>query len=142
MKTIFLFAVTFLSANAVMAQHVSKTAIPDVVQKSQSIHYPDVKSVKWEKEHGNYEASFEINGTEMSVIYDPNGNMLETETEIELNALPISVFDYLKVHYKGKKIKEASKLTDAKGVTTYEAEIKGMDLMFDCEGRFLKEVKE
>ncbi len=39
-------------------------------------------------------------------------------------------------------MKEAAKITDAHGVVTYEAEVKGMDLLFDSAGKFLKEVKD
>jgi hypothetical protein len=142
MKTIFILTAILLSGQTLWAQKVSKKDVPLAVQKSLSIHYPDVQKVKWEKEHRNFEASFEINGTELSVVYDQNGTLLETETEISVKELPISVLDYVKVHYKGQKIKEAATITDAAGVVTYEAEIKGMDLIFDSKGSFLKEVKD
>jgi hypothetical protein len=44
----------------------------------------------------------------------------------------------VKAHYKGAKIKEAGRVTDAAGKTMYEAEIKGGDLIFDENGSFLK----
>ncbi|MBC7865300.1 MAG: hypothetical protein IAF38_20155, partial [Bacteroidia bacterium] len=37
-----------------------------------------------------------------------------------------------------KKVKEAAKITDAKGVVTYEAEIDNADYIFDSTGNFLK----
>jgi len=43
---------------------------------------------------------------------------------------------------RAKKIKEAAKITDAKGVVTYEAEVTGKDLIFDASGKFLKEIKD
>jgi formylmethanofuran dehydrogenase subunit C len=41
--------------------------------------------------------------------------------------------------YKGAKIVEAGKVTNAAGTHMYEAEIKGKDLIFDENGNFLKE---
>ena len=61
--------------------------------------------------------------------------------EIELNQLPSGVLDYVKANYKGQSVKEAAKITDVKGAVTYEVEIKGMDLIFDSNGKFIKEIK-
>jgi hypothetical protein len=49
---------------------------------------------------------------------------------------------YLKANYKDKKIKGGAKITKADGVVNYEAELNGMDAMFDVDGRFLREVKD
>jgi len=142
MKTIIILTAILFSGQTLWAQKVAKKDVPAPVQKAFSMGYPDATSVKWEKENGNYEASFEIKEAETSVVYAPNGTMLETEKEIETTELPASISDYVKTHYKGQKIKEASKITDAAGMVTYEAEIKGMDLIFDSKGTFVKEMKE
>ena len=42
----------------------------------------------------------------------------------------------------GEQIKEASKITDSKGVATFEAEIKNVDYIFDKNGNFIKKVEE
>lgn len=82
-----------------------------------------------------------MNKTEQSVLFDAQGNLLETEVEIKLTQLPKGVLEYVKANYKGQKVKEAAKISDAKGTLTYEAEIKGMDLLFDSNGKFIKEIK-
>jgi uncharacterized Zn ribbon protein len=142
MKTIFIVTAILLSGHTLWAQKVAKKDVPSAVQKAFSKGFPDATSVKWEKENGNYEASFEKKESEISVVYDANGTLLETETEISIKELPVSVLDYVKAHYKGQKIKEAATITDANGMVTFEAEIKGMDLIFDSKGSFLKEVKD
>lgn len=68
--------------------------------------------------------------------------LLETEVEIELNQLPKGVLENVKANYKGQKLKDASKITDAKGSVIYEAEIKGKALFFDSNGEFIKEIKK
>jgi hypothetical protein len=35
-----------------------------------------------------------------------------------------------------------AKITKANGEVNYEAEVKGQDLIFDANGRFLKSIKE
>ena len=66
-------------------------------------------------------------------------NIIEIQVEIELNQLPTGILDYVKKSYAGKQVKEGAKITDAKGKVTYEVEIKGVDLIFDSKGKFIKE---
>ncbi|MFI5164269.1 MAG: PepSY-like domain-containing protein [Bacteroidia bacterium] len=115
---------------------------PAAVKTKFTSLYPGATKVKWKKEDANYEAEFEMNKTEMSCLFDATGNLLETETEIAVTALPKGVSDYVTKNYPGQKIKEASKIVDAKKVTTYEAEVKEGDLIFDANGNFLKKVVE
>lgn len=100
--------------------------------------YPGAKSVKWEKEDGNYEASLIHNGKELSLVIDAHGNLLETETTIAVSALPASVREYVAKHLAGKKIKDAAEIVNAKGKKTYEAEVGGKDLIFDQNGQFIQ----
>ena len=78
----------------------------------------------------------------MSVIIEPNGTITETEIDIKVAELPVTVLTYVKEHYKGKTVKEASKITKADGTINYEAEVSGTDVIFDASGKFLKESKD
>ncbi len=118
------------------------TDVPAAVKTAFAKKYPTITKVKWDKEKENYEASFDLNEADCSVLFDASGNILETEMEVELAELPKGVLDYVKAHYAGKKAKEAAKITDNKGVITYEVELKGMDIIFNSEGIFIKEVKD
>ena len=115
---------------------------PAAVKASFTKLYPNVTKVKWGKEDENYEAEFDLNKVETSCLFDATGNLLETETEIAVNTLPKSVSEYITKNYSGQKIKEASKIVDAKKVTTFEAEVKEGDLIFDSNGNFMKKVVE
>jgi hypothetical protein len=55
-----------------------------------------------------------------------------------VNQLPAAVFEYIKTNYKGAKVKEAGRVTNAAGKKMFEAEIKGKDLLFDENGKFIK----
>jgi len=141
MKQVKLVAAAAMISSLAWAQKINEKEVPIAVKNALYQKYPDAKEVKWEKENQYIEAEFDVKKTDVSVLFDNQGNIIETEQEIEINELPKGVVDYVKSHYK-QNIKEAAKITDAKGTVTYEAEIKGMDLIFDSNGKFLKEIKE
>jgi uncharacterized membrane protein YkoI len=130
-----------LTLSTVYAQEVEQKDVPEAVKTSFQKECTTAKEVEWEKEGSNYEVEFEMNKTEYSVLFDDAGSKLETEMEITTKELPKAVSEYVKTTYK-KTVKEAAKSTDANGVITYEVEIKGMDLIFDKDGKFIKEEKE
>jgi len=142
MKKLALVLAATMIASLSFAQTLKEKAVPAAVKTAFQQKYPNAKETKWEKENSNFEAEFEINETDYSVLIDASGNILETEIEIDNNALPSNVRDYVSKNYSGQKIKEAAKITDAKGIVTYEAEIKGEDLLFDSNGNFIKEEKD
>ena len=125
---------------AASAQKLNAAKVPAAVKTSFAKQYPGTK-VKWEKENGLYEAGFDHNGHEMSAMFEANGTMTESEMEIKVSELPASVMQYVTMHHKGATVKEAAKITKANGEVNYEAEVKGKDLIFDANGKFLKEVK-
>lgn len=124
---------------AACAQKVKESEVPTAVKEAFKKSYKDAKEVKWEKEGANFEAEFEIGETDQSVVFDAMGHLVETEVEIKVDELPAGVKDYVAKNYKNAKIKEATKIIDAKGTVTYETEIKDKDLIFDSAGKFIKE---
>ena len=142
MKKLILMAVAAMITSLTFAQKTQDKNVPAAVKSAFQKQYPDAKEVKWEMENGNYEAEFEQTETDYSVLLDASGNIIETEIEISVDALPANAKEYVSQNHAGQKIKEAAKITDAKGTVTYEAEIKGTDLLFDSNGVFIKEVKE
>ena len=125
---------------AANAQKLDASKVPAAVKTSFAKQYPGI-TAKWEKEAGKYEAGFDQNGHEMSALFEPTGAMTESEMEIKVSELPASVMQYITAHHKGATVKEASKITKANGEVNYEAEVKGKDLIFDANGKFLKEVE-
>ena len=141
MKKFALIVVAAIITSLSFAQKLQVKNIPTPVKTAFLKNFPQAKAEKWEKDGANFEAEFELNKTEQSVLFDAQGNLLETEVEIKLNQLPKGVLEYVKANYKGKDVIEAAKITDPKGTVTYEAEIKGMDLLFDSRGKFIKKNK-
>ena len=115
---------------------------PAAVKSKFSSLYPNATSVKWEKENGKYEASFKNDNASMEALFDEQGNLIESETEIKTSDLPKTALDYLAKNKPGEKVKEASKIVDGKGTVTYEAELRGeKNLIFDSTGNFIKEMQ-
>ena len=137
MKSVFVVFAAFTIALSACGQKLKEKDVPVVVKEAFNKQFTAAKDVEWEMEDGKYEVEFEINDEEMSAVFTNAGVLEETEVEIKKEALPAAVLSYLDANYKGVKIKETAKITKANGDVIYEAEIKGKDLMFDANGKFL-----
>lgn len=138
-----LFVLVFTVSMCGQKEEKSKSATPPTAVKDAfAKKYPNVKKVKWEKESSNYEGGFDYNKVETSVVVDAKGNILETESEIEVSTLSKTIKDYVSKNYPNQKIKEAAMIVDSKNKTMYEAEVKGQDLLFDENGNFIKASKD
>jgi hypothetical protein len=136
MKKLFVSIAAF-SAISCMAQN-----IPAEVTAAFKKSFPNTTVKKWDKEDGNYEANFNKDGKTMSATFDAKGNWVETETDIKVSDLPASVAGYVKTNYKGATIKEAAIMSNPQSEKMYEAEVKGKDLLFDENGKFLKQEED
>lgn len=136
MKAKNLLIALLLFSFTAFAQQVN---VPKSAKDAFSKLYPKATEVKWDKENQGYEASFKLDGKNMSVILDKDGKVLETETAIEISQLPKGVEKYVMNNFKGYKITGAAKIVKANGEELFEAEItKGKekkDLFFDKNGK-------
>jgi hypothetical protein len=139
--TITIFALA-LGINFANAQTVKEAEVPAAVKEALKKAYPTAKVEKWEKEEANYEAEIKVGKAESSVVYDASGNLVMTEVEIKVTELPKGVTDYINTNLKGKKAKEASKMTYTDGKVNYEAEVDDVDYIFDEKGNFIEKEKE
>jgi len=135
-----------LMSNAAYAQKISVDKVPTAVTSAFKAKFPNATKTSWEMENANeYEASFKLNGKEVSANFDNTGKWLETETEIKVSALPAAVKAALSKDFAGFKIEEASKIESAKDGNCYEAELeKGeetFDVLFLPNGKILSKTK-
>ncbi|MEP6466288.1 MAG: PepSY-like domain-containing protein [Parafilimonas sp.] len=132
----FMHTVNFAQEKDEMNEKVN---VPTAVKNALVKKYPEAAHVTWEKENGNYEANWGgKSGEDNSVQFTPAGNFIEIVKAIAVTELPANVTSYVKSHYKGAKITEAGKVTDAQGKLSYEAEVHGKDVIFDENGNFVK----
>lgn len=133
------FAALFLVK--LSAQDLKTSQVPASVKAACMKKYPEASKAKvaWEKEKGNYEANWGgKSGEDSSATFTPAAAFVELVKAIPVSQLPAAVAQYVKENKKGAKISEAGLVTNADGSTTYEAEVKGKDLIFDKDGKFLK----
>ncbi|MEO8887557.1 MAG: PepSY-like domain-containing protein [Mucilaginibacter sp.] len=139
MKKLLFAGVALVITGNLMAQDLKSKDVPTNVKNALISKYPQAAKVSWEKEKGNYEANWGgKSGEDNSVMFTPAGVFVEIVKAIPVSALPKAVAPYVAAHFKGAKINEAGKVTDAAGKTFYEAEVKGGDLIFDEKGSFVK----
>ena len=142
MKKIIVMTTLCLGLSSVYAQKIKEADVPAAVKEGFKKSFPNSKAKEWEKEDGNFEAEFDVKKVETSALFDANGSLLQTEVEITIKELPKAIIDYLSKNEAGKKIKEAAKITDNKGVINYEAEVSEADFIFDSAGNFIKKEVE
>ncbi len=140
-KIIFFFVSILFLSSTINAQKLNDSKIPAKVKESFAKQFPST-TAKWEKEDGNFEASFKKDGKACSALFTADGVMTESEISIALEELPKLAQQYIVKKFVGKKIKETAKITKADGTITYEINVAGKDELFDTKGNFLKEVKE
>lgn len=140
MKKIVLITISVITlCNIAQSQSIKPALVPAEVKTALLKTYPEAKKATWEKEKGNYEANWGgKSGEDMSVQFTPADKFVEQVKAITVSGLPVAVASFVKVLYPSARIFEAGKVTNAKGETLFEAEIKGRDLIFDQKGDFVK----
>ena len=123
------------------AQDLKSADVPAAIKAACMKKFPESSKskVSWEMEKGNYEANWGgKSGEDNSAMFTAAGAFIELVKAITVSQLPAAVITYVKEHEKGATIREAGLVTDANGKVTYEAEIKGKELIFDESGKFIK----
>lgn len=137
MKKVFL-AMLVMVASLTFTNCSERNKAPQAVQTVMKNMYPGISKINWSDEGGNtWEAEFKNNGIKTSVTFQANGAVKEVEEEIAFSDFPKTALDYIKQNFPNEKIKEIAKMTNANGMITYEAEIKGTDYIFDTQGNLI-----
>ena len=120
------------------SQKVMKKKIPaEAITKLNSM-YPSAKNVEWVKDGTIYIAEFTDEKVQTSVLFDKTGELKQVVQYLSLNELPKESQDYLIKYYDVKKLRDISKVRDAKGGITFLVEVKKGLVVFDEYGKFLR----
>ena len=131
-------------ANAGEDKQLAGQQVPKAVMEAFQKAYPQAADVKYEKEgKAAYEVEFKDQGVEREATYSADGTLLETEEDIQPDALPVAVTEAIKKAHPQATIKEAEKTMKADGtVSGYEVEIKDgakkLEIHLDATGKILK----
>ncbi|OKL41682.1 PepSY-like domain-containing protein [Pontibacter flavimaris] len=117
-----------------------KVEVPEAVKTQFTSLYPDVKNLDWDEEAEGFEAEFELGGRERSVLFSPEGKLLQVEEEIAANSLPPQVLAYVQQHFDKYTLDETSLLKVGENIS-YEVDLEYRDaeveLSFDQSGQLL-----
>lgn len=118
-----------LSAISADAQEkkVKSSDLPAAVQATVAAQSQGatLRGLSEEKEKGKtyYEAKLQVSGHNRDVLIDPQGNIVEVEEEVALDALPAAVRDGLQAKAAGGKLVKAESLTKQGKLVAYEAKV-------------------
>jgi hypothetical protein len=130
MKTLILSIIAaILMVNHSQAQRISEKEVPENIRSAFGKNYGG-KKAEWDKEEQGFEASFKEKGKEVSVVFDPSGEVLEIENEIRESELPENIRQILKNDLSGFKIDEVARIV-SKGAVFYEAEVEKKEETFE-----------
>ena len=119
----------------------STSMFPKKISKEFLKLYPRVTKSFWDKEGKDYQVEFKKDKTEMSVIFNHKGNVLEKEFVIKNSVLPYGIKKFVSDLYPKYKISKSSIINKSTGETLYETEIcKGKiqkDLLFDENSKII-----
>jgi hypothetical protein len=138
MKKILAILAIGIGFTAANAQQTKQIEPPALVKASFAKMIPGATQTNWDKENGQYEASYTNGQHKGSVLFSADGNWTEREVVIPINQLPKSALQYMQQHYKAQPLKGAAKITKSNGEVQYEAEISGKDVFFTQQGVFIK----
>lgn len=83
---------------------------PTKVETAFKEQFPSINDVKWAKGDNTFIAEFKENNSLMRVSFDTSGNVLESETEIDVKDLPEKVVLYVTTQDETAKILKAYKI--------------------------------
>lgn len=150
MKRLLFFATAItLIATGCSKEDINKeeadAEIPTEVTAAFQEMYPNVGAADWEKDGDDFVVEFMSAGKEHQVEFNANGNVLETEVEINPADLPQSITADVATRYNGAVIEEAEMETED-GVVTYEVEVSvngsEVEAEYDANGVFIEDEVE
>lgn len=141
MKKLFLLLLLVSFIGTTQAQKCKANAVPASVKDAFHKEYPSQKKCYWGKDSSNYQVSFFTGKAPVAVTYDAAGNRIVTERQVPVEDLPQGILEYVQKNYPREIYKNVVQVIDAKGIITYEVQVKDMALEFDAKGNYLESLK-
>jgi hypothetical protein len=115
--------------------------VPQKVKNALLANFPDATNVTWEKETAfEWEADFKMYENKYSANFDPDGNLLVMEYDIEVSYLPAPVIRDIDSSFEGYQIKKAEH-AEKGNFQFFEIELikadKRLEVVYDEKGNML-----
>ena len=73
-------------------------------------------------------------------IYDEAGKVKQSEMQVKISQLPTPILKYVNDNHPADVVKHSTKMTNAKGKSTYILKVKDLELVFDANGKYMEPV--
>lgn len=143
MKKVFLAALFALVLGSAFAA-TEPAAITEKVLKAFSQTFESAQNVRWSEHQGLYEAHFTFNDIQTRVIYDNEGNTLQTIRYYFAQQLPLNILTRVKAAYANQKIYGVTEVTTDDKVEYHivlESPTNWMIILADNSGYLAEEKK-
>jgi len=142
MKTLILVLAIMGFVTGSFAQNLLPADVPQAVVKSFTKKNPKVEQVEWSKTGDFYKATFTQDNSGKSVYFDDAGKVKQSEMQVSISQLPTPILKYVNDNHPADVVKHSSKITDARGKSTYKVKVKDSDLVFDSNGKYIEPVMQ
>jgi hypothetical protein len=103
--------------------------------------FPNADEVEWEMENNKFEVDYKIGDRSSEMVFEPDGKIYLTKSEITYQDLPAEIIGILKKDYAEKEIDDFKKI-ETGGLTYYQMEIEhgksDEELIFTEKGKLEK----
>lgn len=139
MKIFFLISIaTLFMSTSIFAQKMEQKDVPVTIITEFKEMYPEIHTVKWEKEKKDFKATFIKDDIEHIIHFNEKGTRHKTKIRIKEEMLPFNTHNYISTHFPTFKYKEIEKITDKHGIITYKVIINEEEYFFNENGRHIK----
>ncbi|QNF31205.1 PepSY-like domain-containing protein (plasmid) [Adhaeribacter swui] len=140
MKKLLVLISSIVALSACTPDTQSQKVPKQIVAAFQKIH-PEANITQWNDESPIWEAKYKNSQEIGAVSFNPKGEVVETELEIDDSQLTnqTAILEYIHSKYPKEEMQSIEKITKQDGNITYEIQITGKELVFDSQGNFLEE---
>ncbi len=136
------FALFFWFSVLGIGIYVLEARIPEFVKQQFTQLYPQAESLIWEQEADGYTATFQSHFGLKKVLFDVQGEWLESELKLDKTRMPVPVLRYIKEKHRGADFTFFGRAYD-RNAAWYRVESEYDDRIvlknLDVEGRLLNE---
>lgn len=142
MKKLSLILLAIIATSFCFAQKLTMDKIPSAATNAFKQKFPNGSQPGWSKEDKDFEVEFFNGKKRQSALFDASCKWLETETEINYNAVPGKVQTAFQKEFEGYQVQEVYEVETPNKVINYEITAfkgaKNYEAFFSAKGEMLK----
>jgi len=105
-------------------QDIPQSQVPSVVLNAVTSAYPSATNIDWEKQKDIYEAEFDIDTKDYTVLLSSTGNVLKTKYDVAETELPAAIKNLISSNYKNYILDDVD-VVEQNGRKYYQVELDG-----------------